>query len=256
MLYQNELSVEYFGDLVSAAAAVSLNQSKVPSQVDRAAPGKGSGGLFQNIRPQGASPGTSNASRSSNLLRASQPGLRLLMALFRLQEEEDREEEEGGDEETEEEEGEENESEGDSEEELSTTTDDNREHLPFEGDDMDEESLAIAREMRDDQRDFEEQEQEPDGADLLLHEPDESELISGDAVVSLIAIPAPWEPWDTQEQGDQALGRDLARHQGGSDSDDMDGDLRDTLCALRPPMSRSEGSSIMHGNATTHEDAG
>lgn len=107
MLYQNELSVEYFGDLVSAAAAVSLNQSKVPSQVDRAAPGKGSGGLFQNIRPQGASPGTSNASRSSNLLRASQPGLRLLMALFRLQEEEDREEEEGGDEETEEEEGEE-----------------------------------------------------------------------------------------------------------------------------------------------------
>jgi hypothetical protein len=189
----------------------------------------------------------------------------LCMSAEELEEAEQREElvgacsdseegEEGGEDSDEEEEGE-----GGSEGGSSS----DGEHVHFDGDDMDEESLAIAREMRDDQRGFADPEGEGEGgldsaelaAELLLHAPDESELIEGGAVVSLIAIPAPWEPWDSQE----CVSRDLPPPSGqrsGSDSDDLELDVRDGLSALRPPMNRSEGSCIMHGNAITHEDSG
>ena len=128
-----------------------------------------------------------------------------------------------------------------------TTTD--CEHQHSDGDDMDEESLVIAREMADDHRDVD----DSDPSELIaemLHIPDESELISGDSVVSLIAIPAPWEPWD------QELSLEPELVDTNSKDFDLDIDPRDGLSALRPPMNRNEGSRIMHGNAITHEDAG
>ena len=121
----------------------------------------------------------------------------------------------------------------------------------FDGDDMDEESLAIAREMADDQRDLEEDLDPSELLSELLHMPDESELIPPASVVSLIAIPAPGEPWD------QELALETEPADSGSSKDfELDIDPRDGLSALRPAMARNEGSRIMHGNAITHEDAG
>lgn len=147
----------------------------------------------------------------------------------------------------------------DSEGDGGTTSDCEEGRRRFDGDDMDEESLAIAREMRDDHHQFDELESSGESGDgpfgeassELQHVPDESELIPGDTVVSLIAIPAPWEPW---EQELSELECDLEQL-GGPDFD-LDIDPHDGLSALRPAMSRSERSCLMHGNATTHEDAG
>ena len=148
------------------------------------------------------------------------------------------------------------------EDDEETTTDGSGEHQ-HSGDDMDEESLVIAREMANGQRDFRHQDSDAAGAGggllpLSLPVPDESELIPGGALVSLIAIPAPWEPWDQEkslarEDRDRDRDRDRARR----DADDMEIDIDpDGLSALRPPLARDEGSRIMHGNATTHEDCG
>lgn len=149
-----------------------------------------------------------------------------------------------------------NDTDSDSDEDELSTTD--GEHLHSDGDEMDEESLVIAREMADDQRDFHDQDVDPDslGGGDLLHIPDESELIEGGTVVALIAIPAPWEPWD-QESEEKGIDREN-RDRGARELDDMEIDIdpHDGLSALRPPMMRSEGSRIMHGNATTHEDCG
>mmetsp|Transcript_19758 Transcript_19758/g.36793 ORF Transcript_19758/g.36793 Transcript_19758/m.36793 type:complete len:1713 (-) Transcript_19758:223-5361(-) len=143
-------------------------------------------------------------------------------------------------------EGSESDDDDDDSDEVSTT---DLEQPHFDGDGMDEESLAIAREMTDDQRVFD----DLDTSDVpveLLHMPDESELIPGDSVVSLIAIPAPWEPWDQQ------LVLDSEPVDTNSKDFDLDINPRDGLSALRPAMDRSGGSRIMHGNAITHEDAG
>jgi hypothetical protein len=155
--------------------------------------------------------------------------------------------------------GDTNDSEDDDSDGGGSSSDGDNEHI--DGDDMDEESLVIAREMTDDQRDLDEQQQlegELSSEHLLV--PDESELIPGDAVVSLIAIPAPWEPWEQEQEQEGAwLGPEGQQLTPGKDKEldfDLDIDPRDGLSALRPPMSRSEGSSIMHGNAITHEDSG
>lgn len=138
--------------------------------------------------------------------------------------------------------------------EASTTTD-------LEGDladDMDEESIAIAREMTEDRDHFPEEDHE-EGilGGGLAHVPDESELIPGSAVVSLIAIPAPWEPWEQRSHEEQQMRQRQRQHssalfkgqegEGGSDTDSY---------GRIPSLSRSEGSRITHGNAITHENSG
>ena len=122
-------------------------------------------------------------------------------------------------------------------------------NVQYEGDEMDEESLVIAQEMNEDQRDFDDSDL-LDAGELsteLMHMPDESELIEKNSVVSLIAIPAPWEPWDY-----------LTEKSAVEEIDEVDKSLSDPreLGLLPPHLYRGEGSHIMHGNTTTHEDSG
>lgn len=121
MLYQNDLSIEYFGDVVSAAAA--LASGSIPNEADPAAASLREDGALGAARLCSApdeSPRTFKASCSSKF--SHPPGLRLLMEFFRLQEEEDRREEEEQEGETEEEEKEEEEeSEGEDDREEGRT---------------------------------------------------------------------------------------------------------------------------------------